>query len=144
MLNKIKRKVDINKWVDLKIYVNENDVHYAGGLVNGAYIISHFGDVATLLMMMFDGDEGLLARYNYIELILPISAGNFIEVRGKITKVGNTSRVVETEALCIAKRKTNQTQTHSSSADYLDEPILVAKAELLCVVKKEKQRYGYE
>ncbi len=35
------------------------EVYYAGGLVNGAWVIGLFGDVDTELSIKFDGDEGI-------------------------------------------------------------------------------------
>jgi hypothetical protein len=37
--------------------------HYGGSLVDGAYVLGLFGDVATELCIRSDGDEGLLAGY---------------------------------------------------------------------------------
>ena len=45
-------------------YVPFSDAHYAGNLVDGAYSMKLFGDVATELCIRTDGDEGLLASYS--------------------------------------------------------------------------------
>jgi len=94
----MKRHVGINEEVCLRVRVSEKDVHYAGGLVNGAWVLGLFGDVATEISIRFDGDEGLLRAYAGVDLVAPIHAGDFIEVAGKIVKVGNTSRTIELEA----------------------------------------------
>jgi len=131
------RSVRKDEKVALRIRVSEKDVHYAGGLVNGAYVLGLFGDVATELMVRFDGDEGLIAAYNSIELKAPIHAGDFLEVSAWISKVGNTSRVMQLEA----HRYVSVTGApFESSADYLPEPELVARAEMVTVVRKEQQR----
>src|SRR5262249_21867667 len=42
-------------------YVPYSHAHYAGNLVDGAYALGLFGDVATELCIRTDGDEGLFA-----------------------------------------------------------------------------------
>ena len=133
----MKRFVRKDEKVALRVRVSEKDVHYAGGLVNGAYVLGLFGDVGTELMVRFDGDEGLLAAYNSIELKAPIRAGDFLEVSGWISRVGNTSRAIQLEAhRYIAVTG----ETFESSADYFPEPELVARAEMVTVVRQEQQR----
>ena len=119
--------------------MSEKDVHYAGDLVNGAWVLSLFGDVGTEVSIRFDGDEGLLAAYKEIQLLAPIHAGDFIEGVAKIVKVGNTSRTLELEArrYIIPAGTTEQ----PSAADVLPEPEVVAKATMITVVPKDCQRY---
>jgi len=123
----------------LRVRVSEKDVHYAGGLVNGAWVLGLFGDVGTEVSIRFDGDEGLLAAYKEIQLLAPIHAGDFIEGVAKIVKVGNTSRTLELEArrYIIPAGTTEQ----PSAADVLPEPEVVAKATMITVVPKDCQRY---
>ena len=136
----MKRQIKVGEEVSLRVRVSEKDVHYAGGLVNGAWVIGLFGDVGTELATRFDGDEGLLAAYKEIQLLAPIHAGDFIEVSGKIVKVGNTSRTMEYEA----KRYIVQSGTpeQPSAADVLLEPEVVARATMIDVVPKDCQRYS--
>jgi hypothetical protein len=44
-------------------YVPASHAHYGGNLVDGAYVLSLFGDVATEACVRMDGDEGLFASY---------------------------------------------------------------------------------
>ncbi len=122
----------------LRLRLSSKDAHYAGNLVDGARILNLFGDVATELTIRYDGDEGLLRAYDNVEFLAPVYGGDFIEVFGKITKVGNTSRMIKFEAYKIITKSKNQ--KYESSCDFLDEPLLVAKATGTCVVLKEKQR----
>ncbi len=133
----MERSIQVGEKTSLRVRVSEKDVHYAGGLVNGAYVLGLFGDVGTELVVRFDGDEGLLAAYNRIELKAPIRAGDFLEVSGWITRVGNTSRVIELEAHRYIRLTS---QPFESSADFLLEPELVARAEMVSVVRKPQQR----
>jgi len=120
----------------LRVRMSSQDAHYAGNLVDGARILNLFGDVATELTIRYDGDEGLLRAYDNVEFLAPVHGGDFIEVTGKITEVGNTSRKIVFEAYKVI----TPSQDHQSACDVLDPPILVAKASGTCVVIKEKQR----
>lgn len=124
--------------VKLRVRISASDVHYAGDLVDGAHIMKLFGDVATELTIRHDGDEGLLRAYEKVEFLEPVHGGDFLEVTGKIIKVGNTSRKILFEAFKIisSSHKVNQ----ESACDVLKSPILVATATGTAVVTKEKQR----
>jgi 3-aminobutyryl-CoA ammonia-lyase len=121
----------------LRVRVSAHDAHYGGQLVNGAYLLSLFGDMATELAILCDGDEGLLAGYERIELLAPIFAGDFIEATGRITHIGRTSRRVEFEAYKVI---TPRTDINDSAADVLEPPILVGRAVGTTVIKAERQR----
>jgi 3-aminobutyryl-CoA ammonia-lyase len=117
--------------------MSASDAHYGGFLVNGAHMLSLFGDVATELAILCDGDEGLLVGYENIEFLAPIYAGDFIEATGRITRIGRTSRRIEFEAYkVIAVRR----DLNDSAADVLDEPVLVGRAVGTTVVKTAFQR----
>lgn len=97
------------------------------------------GDVATELCIRSDGDEGLFAGYSSVEFLDPVFAGDFIEVRGRITRSGDTSRDMEFEVFRYAR---GQPEVSDSAADMLDEPERIARATGTCVVKKDRQRRG--
>ena len=118
--------------------MSSSDAHYAGNLVAGAKILSLFGDVATELTIRHDGDEGLLRAYDQVEFLAPVYSGDFIEVTGRIVKVGNTSRKITFEAYKVIASIRGDGQV--SACEVLDPPILVAKASATCVVTKEKQK----
>lgn len=121
----------------IRTRMSASDAHYGGFLVNGAHMLSLFGDVATELAILCDGDEGLLVGYENIEFLAPIYAGDFIEATGRITRIGRTSRRIEFEARkVIAVRR----DLNDSAADVLDEPVLVGRAVGTTVVKAELQR----
>ncbi len=122
----------------LRLRLSSRDAHYAGNLVDGARILNLFGDLATELTIRYDGDEGLLRAYDNVEFFSPVHGGDFIEVIGKITKVGKSSRKMSFKAYKIIAQSPDQ--RHESACDVLDPPILVAKASGTCVVIKEKQR----
>ena len=117
--------------------MSEADVHYGGGLVAGAKMLDLFGDVATELLIIQDGDEGLFRAYDSVEFLAPVVAGDFIEVSGEITEVGNTSRKIKFEARKVIVAEPS---VSASAAKVLDTPIVVCRASGTCVVPKPLQR----
>ncbi|MCK5761654.1 MAG: 3-aminobutyryl-CoA ammonia lyase [Candidatus Izimaplasma sp.] len=122
----------------IRMRLSAHHAHYGGGLVDGAFITQIFGDVATELLIINDGDEGLFRAYNNIEFLAPLYAGDYIEVTGWITKTGNTSRQMEFEAYKVIEALPS---ISPSAAKVLTKKVLVAKATGTCIVPKELQRY---
>ena len=75
-------------------YVPHAHAHYGGDLVDGAYTLGLFGDVATEIAIVMDGDEGLLAGYSDVRFLGPVRAGDVLEATGEVVRVGNRSREV--------------------------------------------------
>ena len=125
----------------VRVRMSAHDAHYGGQLVNGAHMLSLFGDVATELAIMCDGDEGLLVGYESIEFLAPLFAGDYIEAYGRITRVGHTSRRMEFEARKVIAARP---EISDSAADVLDVPIIVGRAVGTTVVKVERQRKARE
>ncbi len=121
----------------LRVRMSANDAHYGGQLVNGAHMLSLFGDVATELAIICDGDEGLLVSYESVEFKAPLYAGDFVEAYGRITHIGRTSRRMEFECRKVIAARTD---ISDSAADVLDEPIFIGRAVGTTVVKSERQR----
>ena len=121
----------------IRVRLSASDAHYGGQLVNGAHMLSLFGDVATELAILCDGDEGLLVGYESIEFLAPLFAGDFVEATGRITKVGHTSRRIEFEAHKVIAARLD---ISNSAAEVLEKPILVGRAVGTTVVKVEQQR----
>ncbi|HZY95947.1 MAG TPA: hotdog domain-containing protein [Candidatus Cybelea sp.] len=117
--------------------MSSQDAHYGGGLVDGARMLALFGDVATELLIRLDGDEGLFAAYDSVEFLAPVNAGDYIEARGTIVKVGKTSRRMEFEARKVIAARP---QIGESAADLLDPPVVVCRATGTCVTPKAKKR----
>lgn len=121
----------------LRVRMSSHDAHYGGGLVDGARVMALFGDAATELLIRLDGDEGLFVAYDRIEFKAPVYAGDYLEVRGRITRVGNTSRGMEFEAYKVIEAC--PTPEQPSKARVLAEPVLVTRASGTCVVPKDRQ-----
>jgi len=68
-------------------YVPYSHAHYAGNLVDGAYSLAGFGDVATEMCIRTDGDEGLFASYSDVQFRAPVRAGDCIEIEATLVRV---------------------------------------------------------
>ena len=121
----------------LRLRMSAKDAHYGGNLVDGAHMVHLFGDVATELLIMRDGDEGLFAGYESITFLAPVYAGDYIEAVGEIVSEGNTSRKMVFEARKVIAARPD---ISASAADVLEEPIVVCRAVGTCVTPKQCKR----
>ncbi|GAB1251617.1 3-aminobutyryl-CoA ammonia-lyase [Porphyromonas miyakawae] len=121
----------------IRLRMSQADAHYGGNLVDGARMLQLFGDVATELLIIQDGDEGLFCAYDSVEFLAPVFSGDYIEAVGEITHVGNTSRKMTFEARKVIAPRPD---ICDSAADVLEEPIVVCRATGTCVVPKKNQR----
>ena len=111
----------------IRLRMSAHDAHYGGNLVDGARMLGLFGDVATELLILNDGEE----------FMAPVFAGDYIEAVGEIVSVGNTSRKMVFEARKVIAPRPD---INDSACDVLEEPIVVCRASGTCVVPKDKQR----
>lgn len=125
----------------IRLRMSSHDAHYGGNLVDGARMLQLFGDVATELLIIHDGDEGLFAGYDKIEFLAPVYSGDYIEATGEIVSVGNSSRKMTFEAKKVIKPRPD---ISDSAADFLAEPIVVCRASGTCVVPKKCQRIEHK
>ncbi len=124
----------------LRVRMRGQDAHHGDGLVDGAKVLQLSGDAGTELSIRLDGDGGLFRAYDNVEFLAPVYAGDFIEVSGRLIRVGRTSRRLEFEARKVIASRPD---VSDSAADLLEEPILVCKASGTsgtCVTLQEKQR----
>ena len=121
----------------IRLRMSAHDAHYGGNLVDGARMLGLFGDVATELLIINDGDEGLFCAYDNVEFLSPVFAGDYIEAVGEITSIGNTSRKMKFEARKVIAPRPD---INDSACDVLPEPVVVCRATGTCVVPKDKQR----
>jgi 3-aminobutyryl-CoA ammonia-lyase len=103
-------------------YVPHSHAHYAGSLVDGAYVLGLFGDVATEVCIRTDGDEGLFASYHDVQFVAPVQAGDVLEVVATVTRVGRRSREISFTADVVARGRPDR----SASAAEVLEPAVVA------------------
>jgi 3-aminobutyryl-CoA ammonia-lyase len=112
-------------------YVPYAHAHYAGNLVDGAYGLGLFGDVATEMCVRTDGDEGLFASYSDVQFRGPVKAGDLLEVTAELVAVGRRSRTMSFRLLVVGR---GRPELSGSAAEILDEPLLVTTATGVVVV----------
>ena len=106
-------------------YVPYSHAHYAGNLVDGAYCLGLFGDVATEVCIRTDGDEGLFASYSDVQFRAPVRAGDVVEVTAEVVRVGRRSRTIDFRAVVVARGRPDRSE---SAAEILAEPIVATTA----------------
>jgi 3-aminobutyryl-CoA ammonia-lyase len=112
-------------------YVPYAHAHYAGDLVDGAYVLGMFGDVATEVCIRTDGDEGLFASYSDVQFRAPVRAGDVLEVTAEVVAVGSRSRTLEFRAVVVGRGRPD---VSGSAAEVLAEPVLATTATGVVVV----------
>lgn len=122
----------------IRLRLGQEDAHYGGNLVAGARQLEIVGDLITELAMRQDGDEGLFRAYESVEFLAPLYAGDWIEARGKIVSVGNTSRRCEFEVYKVGGARTD---ISDSAAEFLEEPVPTLRAVGTTVVPADHQRF---
>ena len=131
----------IGNKVVLRCRMSAGDAHYAGELVEGAHIVTAWGDVGTELAIRLFGDESLFLGYSEVRYTAPVYSGDFMEYSGYIEKVGNTSFTCHFEAHKVIELARQEAQgLADSAANVLAEPILCAYGTGTLVVEKEYQR----
>ena len=112
-------------------YVPYSHAHYGGNLVDGAYVLALFGDVATELCIRTDGDEALFASYDTVQFVGPVQGGDVLEVTATLTRVGRRSRGIAFEARVVCR---GTPEVSASAAKVLDPPLVVTTASGTVVV----------
>jgi 3-aminobutyryl-CoA ammonia-lyase len=106
-------------------YVPYSHAHYAGNLVDGAYVLAMFGDVATELLVRTDGDEGLFASYSDVQFVAPVQGGDVLEATATVVRVGRRSRELAFEARVVCRADPAR---GGSAATVLPEPLVCTQA----------------
>jgi 3-aminobutyryl-CoA ammonia-lyase len=112
--------------VSQRRYVPYSHAHYAGSLVDGAYGLGLFGDVATELCILTDGDEGLFASYDDVQFRAPVRAGDVVEATAELVRAGNRSRVMTFTLSVVARGAA--TEDRPGAATVLDPPLVATTA----------------
>ncbi len=112
-------------------YVPYSHAHYAGNLVDGAYSLAAFGDVATELCIRTDGDEGLFASYSDVQFTAPVRAGDVLEITAELVRAGRRSREMVFEARVVCRGTPGLGE---SAAAVLDPPVVATTARGTVVV----------
>jgi 3-aminobutyryl-CoA ammonia-lyase len=112
-------------------YVPYSHAHYAGNLVDGAYSMKLFGDVATEMCIRTDGDEGLFASYSDVQFLAPVHAGDVLEVTAEIVAVGRRSRTLDFRVVVVGRGRPDRS---GSAAEMLGDPVVATTATGVVVV----------
>ena len=112
-------------------YVAVTDTHYVGGLVDGAFVLGLFADVATEFCIRLDGDEGLFASYDDVQFLAPVRSGDIIEAEATLVRLGGRSRRFRFEARVVCRSDPDRIL---SSSRVLNDPLVVATGEGTVVV----------
>lgn len=107
-------------------YVPYSHAHYAGNLVDGAYSLGLFGDVATEMCVRTDGDEGLFASYSDVQFLAPVRAGDLLEITCELVRAGNRSRVMDFAVVVVGRG--DATEDAPGAARMLADPIIATTA----------------
>ena len=113
-------------------YVPYSHAHYAGNLVDGAYSLALFGDVATEMCIRTDGNEGLFASYSDVQFLAPVRAGDVLEIACTLTRVGTRSRTLGLTVHVVARGEPTPDQPGAAAS--LEEPLLATTATATVVV----------
>ena len=117
---------EVGTTVTHRRYVPYSHAHYAGSLVDGAYGLGLFGDVATDLCISTDGDEGLFASYDEVQFLAPVRAGDVVEVTAELVRSGRRSRGIAFTLTVVARGQA--TDDAPGAARPLDPPIVATTA----------------
>jgi 3-aminobutyryl-CoA ammonia-lyase len=117
---------EVGRRVVHRRYVPYSHAHYAGNLVDGAYSLGLFGDVATEMCIVTDGDEGLFASYDDVQFLAPVRAGDVLEISCELTRVGTRSRRLSFTVHVVARGAA--TADRPGAAEVLDPPIVATTA----------------
>ena len=126
---------DVGTRVVHRCYVPYSDAHYAGNLVDGAYSLKLFGDVATEMCILTDADEGLFASYAYVQFQQPVRAGDVLEIACELVRVGTRSRTLDLSVHVVARG--TPTADRPGAAEMLAEPLVATTAVGTVVVPGE-------
>ena len=117
---------EVGRSVTHRRYVKHGDAHYGGDLVDGAYVLGLFGDVATEVCIRTDGDEGLFASYSDVQFRAPVRAGDVLEIVCELVEVGTRSRGLELSVSVVARGR--PTGDRPGAAELLDPPVVATTA----------------
>ena len=119
-------RAEVGLRVTHRRYVPYSHAHYAGQLVDGAYSLGLFGDVATEMCILTDGDEGLFASYADVQFREPVRAGDVLEISCELTRVGRRSRELTFAVHVVARGAA--TAERPGAAEVLAEPLVATTA----------------
>jgi acyl-CoA hydrolase len=117
----------------LRVRLGLKDTHYRGGLIPAATVMRLFADCTTEIGIRDNGRPGLLAAYEKTEFLLPLRAGDYVEIRATVIARGRRSRRIALEAWRLLRAP-----AEGAGRDYApcDPPEIVARGVMVSVAPK--------
>ncbi|MEA2623394.1 MAG: 3-aminobutyryl-CoA ammonia-lyase [Chloroflexota bacterium] len=114
------------------------------GLVGGWWALKEVGWLASMVGIKLDGDTSLLAHYN-VDFLSPIFAGDWVRIKGEVSRIGNTARTVDFEVERYIDGShivfdTLPEEQYGGGAVILDPPVPALRGQFVIVVPKSRQR----
>ena len=113
-------RAEVGRTVVHRRYVPYSHAHYAGNLVDGAYSLAAFGDVATEMCILTDG-----------QFLAPVRAGDVLEIEARLVRVGRRSREMDFAVRVVCRGTPSE---GASAAEVLDPPVVATTARGTVVV----------
>jgi hypothetical protein len=134
--------MSVRKVAELNYNMTTADANNVDGVIPVGRQFDFRGDVETELMILNDGDESLCLGYTDVELYEDAYAGDQLNFRAEMLKVGNTSRTCRISTYKVATPAYRMGIKDAKPGDmyYFDPPKLITEGTVVLVVKKELQR----
>ena len=134
--------MSVRKVAKLNYNMTTADSNSVDGVIPFGRQFDFIGDVETELMILNDGDESLCLGYTDVELYEDAYAGDQLNFRAEMLKVGNTSRTCRISTYKVATPAYRMGIKDAKPGDmhYFDPPKLITEGTVVLVVKKELQR----
>ena len=134
--------MSVRKVAELNYNMTTADANNVDGVIPFGRQFDFIGDVETELMILNDGDESLCLGYTDVELYEDAYAGDQLNFRAEMLKVGNTSRTCRISTYKVATPAYRMGIKDAKPGDmyYFDPPKLITEGAVVLVVKKELQR----
>jgi len=123
--------VDVNEAYEgfLRVRLSSSDGEYRGGLIPGYTLLRLMADCASEVGIALDGMDGFLARWENVDFLEPVYAGDWIEVRARLVKKGHRSRTMSCEVHLVVRGDRRE----DAKPHVLEEPVVVARGQLVGV-----------
>jgi 3-aminobutyryl-CoA ammonia-lyase len=121
----------------LRVRMGLHDTHYEGGLIPAATILRLFADCSSELGIRMDGVDGYLAAYESAEFLLPVYAGDYIEITATLASKGNRSRRIALTATRAIRAQLLGGGLGGGTV--ISPPETVGRAVLVAVVPKQRE-----
>ena len=118
----------------LRVRLGTKDTHYRGGLIPAATVMRLFADCTTEIGIRDNGRPGLLAAYENVEFLLPLRAGDYVEIRAAVMSRGRRSRRIALEAWRLVRAPAGGAPRREDAL--CEPPELVARGIMISVAPK--------